>query len=109
MSNEWIKYEEKIVLGDNNTVLCILHLDGALVFGRAVIDELDVKYSSLDYKDKIEKCYDMALSRANENFLKPGRNPDKEFLHEQITCHGLYMNHLLNGFTNYTKSIIKML
>lgn len=55
MSNEWIKYEEKIVLGDNNTVLCILHLDSALVFGRAVIDELDVKYSSLDYKDKIEK------------------------------------------------------
>lgn len=46
----------------------ILHLDGALVFGRAVIDELDVKYFNLDHKDKLEKCYDIALFRANDAF-----------------------------------------
>ena len=68
MANEWIKYKEKVVLDDNNIVLCIFHLDGALVFGRAVIDELDVKYSNLSHKDKLEKCYDMALSRANDAF-----------------------------------------
>lgn len=109
MSNEWIKYEEKIVLDDNNTVLCILHLDGALVFGRAVIDELDVEYSNLSQEEKIEKCYEIALSRANENFLKPARSIDKEFLHEEIVCHNLYMNYLLNGFSNSIKSIVKML
>lgn len=109
MSNEWIKYEEKIVLDDNNTVLCILHLDRALVFERAVIDELSVEYSNLSQEEKIEKCYEIALSRANENFLKPGRDIDKEFLHEEITCHNLYMNYLLNEFSNSVKSIVKML
>ena len=109
MSNEWIKYEEKIVLDDNNTVLCVLHLDRDLVFGGAVIDELSVEYSNLSQEKKIEKCYEIALSRANENFLKPCRGIDKEFLHEEIICHNLYMNHLLNGFSNSIKSIVKVL
>ena len=109
MANEWIKYKEKVVLDDNNMVLCILHLDGALVFGRAVIDELDVKYSNLDHKDKLEKCYDMALSRANDAFLQSVKPIDKEFLHEQVTFHGLYLNYLSYSLINYTKSIIKMI
>ena len=109
MSNKLIKYEEKIVLDDNNTVLCILHLDGSLVFGRAVVDELDVGYSNLSDEEKLEECYKIAFSRANENFLKPVRGIDKEFLHEEITCHNLYMNYLLNGFSNSIKSIVKML
>lgn len=109
MTNEWIKYKEKVVLDDNSTVLCVLHLDGALVFGRAVIDELDVKYFNLSHKDKLEKCYDMALSRANDAFLQSVKPTNKEFLHKQVTCHGLYLNYLSNSLINYTKSIIKML
>lgn len=81
MTNKWIKYKEKVVLDDNNTVLCVLHLDGALVFDRAVIDELDVKYFNLNHKDKLEKCYDIAFSRANDIFLQSVKPTDKEFFH----------------------------
>ena len=109
MTNDWIKYKEKVVLDDNNTVLCVLYLDGALVFGRGAIDELDIKYSNLSYKDKLEKCYYIALSRANDAFLQSVKPTDKNFLHEQVTCHGLYLNYLSNSLINYTKSIIKML
>lgn len=109
MANEWIKYKEKVVLDDNNTVLCVLHLDGALVFGRADTNELDVKYFNLSHKDKLEKCYDIALSRANDAFLQSVKTANKESLHEQIRCHVLYLNYLSNSLINYTESIIKTL
>lgn len=109
MINEWIKYKEKVVLDDNNMVLCILHLDGALIFGRAVIDELDVKFSNLSHEDKIDKCCKLAYKRAKDNFLAVNRKLNKDYLIEQVTCHGLYLNYLTNNFENIIKSIVKSL
>ena len=56
------------------------------------------------YKDSIYK-----IASEDSVFKKTFRGIDKEFLHEGITCHNLYMNYLLNGFSNSMKSIVKML
>lgn len=108
-SGNYIKYEDKAII-NNDTVLSVLHIDGSvLCFGRATINELDSKYSNLSHEDKIDKCCKLAYKRAKDNFLAVNRKLNKDYLIEQITCHGLYLNYLTNNFENIMKSIIKSL